>query len=107
MKQENFLFSKCEGQFFTWYGCQSEKHSYDIVVNNRTGELSYLTNGLEGEMNNVHGSILKHLKIKNITLTVMVKGVVKEIKTIDKTIRGAINRIKQKDVVLIGARLLN
>lgn len=107
MKQENFLFSKCEGQFFTWYGCQSEKHSYDIVVNNRTGELSYLTDGLEGEMCNIHGTIVKHLKIKNITLTVLVNGLIKEIKTIDKTIKGAINRMKQKDVKLIGARLIN
>ena len=108
MKQENFLFSKCDGQFFTWYSCTSEKNSYDIVKCNRTGDLTYLTNGIEGEMCNMHSVICRQLKLRNITVTILVDGIVKEFKTMNDTIKGAINKAyKGQAFTILGARLIN
>lgn len=102
----NYIFTKAEGKYFDYIGCACTNHSYDIVRNNRTGELTYLTDGIESDITNVHGTIIKHFKLNSITLTILVDGVVKEIKTMNNTIKGAINDLKCKNVKLLGARLI-
>ncbi len=108
MKNENHTITKTEGRYLTFYGYQSEKNTYDIVVNNESGEISYLTNGLESEQCNIHGLLIKKMKITGIVLTILYNGVVKQIAAKSCTIKGAINRIKKhnKKVTLLNAKML-
>ncbi len=108
MKNENHTITKTEGKHFTFYGYQSDKNTYDIVVNRENGEISYLTNGLESEQCNIHGLIINRMKIDGIILTVLVNNVVKQIKNGRCTIKGALNRIGKykKSVTLLNAKML-
>lgn len=100
IKNENLQTSKTEGKYLTFYSYTSSKNTYDIVVNKLSGEISYLTNGLESEMCNAHGTIIKKMNISGIKLTVLYNGVIKQIEAVNCTVKGAINRIKKHNTTV-------
>ena len=108
MKQENHQITNTEGRYLTFYGYQSDKNTYDIVVDKSNGEISYLTNGLESDMNNMHGVLINKMKIDGIILTVLVNNVVKQVKTLNCTVKCALNRIRKHNtsVQLLNAKML-